>query len=140
MTYAELYVAAARASREASLGMWATPRITQPRTGAALKSGGSTREVTIQCVRFNLDGKDNGRESVTLRGVQAVDLTSWWLVDEQDHRFLLEGGLSNGETPEVPNKGVSVWSHLGDTVSRYNAVGELVDKVHYRGSGSQACR
>jgi hypothetical protein len=91
-------------------------------------------------VRFYPDGEDTGRESVTLQGVPDVDLTGWWLVDEQDHRFLSEGSLSNGETPEVPNKGVSVWSNSGDTVSLYNAVGELGDKFQYQDSGSQACR
>ena len=101
---------------------------------------GGQGSVIIQCVLYNPDGEDNGRESVTLFAHTTTEVTGWILEDEADHRFTLSGTFQAGQSYEVSNEGRAVWNNDGDTASLYDATGKLVDSFSYGGGEVQACR
>jgi hypothetical protein len=96
--------------------------------------------VVIECILFDPADRDDGKEFVTLRAIEQVDVTGWLLEDKADHRFHLPPRtLAPGEAVTVPNTGRPVWNNDGDTASLYDSTGRPVDSFSYSGSGSTAC-
>jgi competence protein ComEC len=101
-------------------------------------AGGAS--VLIECILFNPADRDDGKELVTLRAIEQVDVTGWVLKDKADHRFHLPArALAPGEAVMVPNTGRPVWNNDGDTAFLYDYAGQLVDSFSYSWSGSRAC-
>lgn len=114
---------------------------TENTANAADAADGGTGDVIVECIFFDPEGPEDGREVVTLRAVRAADVAGWWLVDAADHRFDLPARrLEEGATLDVRNPGRPVWNNGGDTATLLNAAGRVVDVFEYDGSGSTACR
>jgi competence protein ComEC len=102
--------------------------------------GASGAIVVIECILFDPDGRDDGREVVTLRASAQVEVRGWELLDKANHRFYLPPRtLAAGDALMVPNAGRPVWNNDGDTAFLYDSAGRLVDSFSYSGSGSTAC-
>jgi competence protein ComEC len=97
--------------------------------------------VVIECILFDPEGRDDGREIVTLTALKGTDLSGWWLEDEADHLFALPPvTLESGESLDVANGGRPAWNNDGDTAFLYDSRRQLVDSLTYTGAGSSACR
>lgn len=99
-----------------------------------------TGEAVIACILFDPDGRDDGREVVTIEAVEDVDVSGWTLVDAAGHTFALPSrSLRAGEALEIPNPGRPVWNNDGDEAT-LRAPHGIVDAFSYGGSGGAACR
>jgi competence protein ComEC len=97
--------------------------------------------VVIECILFDPDGPDDGREVVTLTAIKGSDVTGWWLEDEANHTFALRPvTLDAGDSLDVANVGRPAWNNDGDTAFLFDSRRQLVDSLTYTGTGSSACR
>ena len=125
VAYADLYEEASREARQKSLGMWADVEQT----------------VVIDCIVYNPQGPDEGKEFVSLAPLQDIDVTDWRLVDRQGNMIFLEGVLEEGYVYDFyVDEGESIWGNNGDYARLYNLSGQLVDEFSYEGGGSEVCR
>ncbi len=125
VAYADLYEEASREARQKSLGMWADVEQT----------------VVIDCIVYNPQGPDEGKEFVSLAPLQDIDVTDWRLVDRQGNVIFLEGVLEEGYVYDFyVDEDESMWGNNGDDARLYNLSGQLVDEFSYEGGDSEVCR
>lgn len=97
--------------------------------------------VRIACVLYDPDGRDDGREVVTLEATVSVDLFGWRLEDARAQAVPIPPvRLAPGERLEVRNLGGAVWNNGGDTVVLLAPSGEQISTFTYEGGGQRACR
>lgn len=129
--YADLYVTAARTARDQGIGFWeAVPSV----------DSSQIKTVSILCVLYNPDGRDEGREVVTLNASSQTDLDLWRVVDGNGHAAYLTGTAAPNQPFEVLFTGEAVWNNDGDTAKLFDSSNTLVDEFRYQGGGSEACR
>jgi micrococcal nuclease len=129
--YADLYLDAARVARNQSLGFWENiPTV----------DSSQAKTVSIRCVLFNPDGRDEGNEKVTLQVLETTDVEGWRVVDANGHAVYLTGVAEAKQPFEVLFTDEAVWNNDGDTAKLFDSSNRLIDEFSYRGGGSEACR
>ena len=98
------------------------------------------QRLEVTCILYNPEGRDAGRETVTVTALDDVDTTGWYLEDERGGRLELPATtLAFTDTLSVTAPG-TLWNNSGDTASLFDPAGELVSVFSYGGGGRLACR
>ena len=136
----------------------------EDQTSAAPRAENGGDSVEITCVHFDASGNDHTNENgewVIFEANKEIDMGSWVLSDEADHKFIFpeEFTLSKGERVKIytgsPDdkkvdtgcgqdvkkelywgSGRAIWNNSGD-IAYLRAEEKMIDTCRYSGSGEQ---